>query len=76
VRALRHQNDRIWLSYGDTMTMHTSEGSRRGEQITALRNGSQVINGKMSHSALKRHFHTALRAAAYITRPNGTNEPS
>jgi hypothetical protein len=38
---------------------HTSQGSSRGPQITALADGSQVINGKMSYSTLTRHFRTA-----------------
>jgi hypothetical protein len=74
--GVNHARFQVWLSYGDAMTMRTSQGSSRGEQITALPHGSQIINGKMSYSALTRRFHTALRAAAYITRPNGTNEPS
>lgn len=57
--AMRHENGRIWLSYGDAMTMHTSQGSSRGEQITALPDGGQVVNGKLSYSALTRHVHGA-----------------
>jgi hypothetical protein len=77
--ALKHENGRIWLSYGDAMTMHTSQGSSRGDQITALPDGSQAINGKMSYSALTRHFHSAWmitseqaeRTAVQKSRPIG-----
>jgi hypothetical protein len=47
---------RLLLSYGDAQTIHTAQGSTRGEQITALPDGSQSIDGLLSYSALTRHI--------------------
>jgi conjugative relaxase-like TrwC/TraI family protein len=52
-------DDRIALSYGDAVTIHTAQGSGRGEQITAFPEGSQAVDGLMSYSALTRHFRSS-----------------
>jgi hypothetical protein len=50
-------NGRINLAYGDATTIHTAQGSSRGEQITAFPDGAGRVIGQVSYSALTRHFH-------------------
>jgi hypothetical protein len=48
---------RVHLSYGTATTIHTAQGSSLGEQITAYPDGTGVVIGQVSYSALTRHFH-------------------
>jgi hypothetical protein len=46
---------RLWLAYGDAMTIHTAQGSTSREHIVALPSGSRVIDGLLGYSASTRH---------------------
>ena len=46
---------RVQLAYGYSMTIHTAQGSTRGEHITALPGGSQAIDGLLGYSTSTRH---------------------
>jgi conjugative relaxase-like TrwC/TraI family protein len=48
---------RVQLAYGYAMTIHTAQGSSRGEHITALPGGSQAIDGLLGYSSGTRHEH-------------------
>ncbi|MBS0642230.1 MAG: AAA family ATPase [Proteobacteria bacterium] len=52
-------NGRINLAYGDATTIHTAQGSSRGEQITAFPDGAGRVIGQVSYSALTRHMHAS-----------------
>lgn len=46
---------RIHLSYGDAMTIHTAQGSSRGEHISAFPGGTDRVIGQAAYSSLTRH---------------------
>jgi conjugative relaxase-like TrwC/TraI family protein len=50
---------RARLAYGDAMTIHTAQGSSRGEQISAFPDGTGRVAGQAAYSALTRHFHAS-----------------
>lgn len=75
--------NRVMLSYGDAMTIHTAQGSSKGEQISAFPDGMERVTGNGAYSALTRHFHAshlitnevAERTAVQKRRPlNSTQE--
>lgn len=54
-QQLKYANGRTLLAYGDAKTFHSSQGSTSQEQIIALLDGSQSINGYAGYSAATRH---------------------
>jgi hypothetical protein len=75
--------NRAMLAYGDAMTIHTAQGSSKGEQISAFPDGMERVTGNAAYSALTRHFHAshlvtsemAERTAVRKRRPlNSTHE--
>lgn len=55
------KSNRVWLAYGDAMTIHTAQGSTATEHIFALPSGSQAVNGLSSYTADTRH-----RSVSYL----------
>lgn len=49
----------VHLAYGDAMTVHTSQGSSKGVQISSLPGGSESLNTGMGYSMLTRHYLTS-----------------